>query len=171
MDTERSARPDKVVCLICDRRFDLLHGSHLRVHDLPSQAEYREDYEIDSRVPLNSQRYADAIRVSHDTPGNRQRSADIGRKWQLRRRLVFAVLERDNFYTPGRTAAITGIPVQTLYSAIRRGDLPSARACVLINIGGRFVPESRNAVWGITLEDMSMFVKEHKPKKPTKVKT
>lgn len=147
-------RPERVVCQECGGEFHLLHRSHLRVHGYNSQAEYRETHGISDNEPLNSQEYAEVRRKIQERPDKQELSSLMGKNWQLRRRVALVLLERENFYTPGRTSDITQIPLQTLYSAIRRGALPSAQRELLVETDHGLIVSCDKIVQGIKLKDM-----------------
>ncbi|MCL5784485.1 MAG: MucR family transcriptional regulator [Patescibacteria group bacterium] len=157
-------RPERVVCLVCGREFNLLHWSHLSTHGFRYQGEYRVAYELDDSVPLNSQKYAEVRRRIQERPDKQQLSSSMGKDWQLRRRVALILLERENFYTPGRTSDITQIPLQTIYSAIRRGALPSLQRELLVETDQGVAVRCDKVVRGIKLEDMLEFAKHHRPK-------
>lgn len=166
--TKVTERPEKVVCQECGGGFNLLHRSHLRVHGYNSQAEYRQAHGISDNEPLNSQGYAEVRRKIQERPDKQELSSLMGKDWQSRRRVALVLLERENFYTPGRTSDITRIPLQTLYSAIRRGALPSVKRELLVETDHGLVVSGDRVVQGIKLEDILEFAKHHKPKYPTK---
>lgn len=159
-------RPEKVVCQECGGGFNLLHRSHLRVHGYKSQAEYRQAHGISDNEPLNSQEYAEVRRRIQERPDKQELSSLMGKEWQLRRRVALVLLERKDFYTPGRTSEITQIPLQTIYSAIRRDALPSTQKELLVETDHGLVASGDRVVQGIKLEDMLEFAKHHKPKYP-----
>lgn len=163
VNAERSLqRPEQVICEDCGRGFNLLHRSHLRVHGYASQSEYRQVHNIGTNIPLNSQKYSDLRSNIQQQPENAQRSSAMGRNWGLQRRVALVLLERQNFYTPRRASEITQVPIQTIYSAIRREALPTARLNLLI-------PTENGQVFGgevngMTLEDILGFAQHHRPK-------
>lgn len=159
-------RPEKVICQECGGGFNLLHRSHLRVHGYKSQAEYRQAHGISDNEPLNSQEYAEVRRRIQERPDKQVLSSLMGKDWQLRRRVALLLLEREDFYTPGRTSEITQIPLQTIYSAIRRDSLPSTQRELLVETDHGLVVSGDRVVQGIKLEDMLEFAKYHKPKYP-----
>ena len=161
-------RPDKVVCQECGGGFNLLHRSHLKVHGYKSQAEYRQAYGISDDEPLNSQEYAEVRRRIQERPDKQELSSLMGKDWQLRRRVALVLLERNDFYTPGRTSDINQIPLQTIYSAIRRGALPSLQKELLVETDQGVAVSCDKVVKGIRLEDMLEFAKHHRPKYPSK---
>lgn len=157
-------RPEKVICLECGGGFNLLHRSHLIVHGYNSQAEYRKVHGISDNEPLNSQEHAEVLSKIHGEPDKRRLSSLMGKDWQLRRRVALVLLERVDFYTPGRASDITHIPIQTIHSAIKRGALPSSQRELLVETEGGLIVSCDKIIRGIKLEDMLEFVKHHKPK-------
>lgn len=164
----RAARPDQVICLDCEHGYKLLHRAHLRVHGYQNQAGYREAHGIGVEVPLNSREYAESRREVQKQPDKQKHALSMVKSWQLQRRIAFALLERQDFYTPRRVSEITQIPVQTIHSAIRRHALPSGQIRLLVETDRGLVASGDAMVKGVTLEDMVKFAKIHKPKYSSK---
>lgn len=160
----KTERPERVVCSDCGRGYKLLHWTHLRVHGYDSQADYRKSHGIDVKVPLNSQEYAESRREVQQQPDKRERTLLMIKSWQLQRRIAFALLERQDFYTPRRVSEITQIPVQTIHSAIKRHALPCGQVGLLVETDKGLVPVGNVVVKGVTLEDMVKFTQVHKQK-------
>lgn len=157
-------RPEAVICKICGKPCQILHRSHLRIHGIANQAQYREMYDIGYEVPLNSKGYADQRREIQKEDSHQEYVRSMVKNWLLQKRVAIVQLERQDFYTPRRVSEIIQIPVQTIHSAIKRGALPAGQVGLLVKTDRGLVASGEAVIKGVSLEDMLKFVQIHKPR-------
>lgn len=154
--------PSQVVCLDCDRGFNLLHKSHLRIHGYLNQLEYREFYGLDQNIPLHSTNLAQMLRQRAIRPEMIAHSREkVGLLRQWRRELIDVLAEK-GLFTPSSAHVLTGIPLTTLQAAMQENRLSYGLACLRIPTTSGFA--NGGLVKFVEISDLYRFVKSHKPR-------
>jgi hypothetical protein len=154
---------DAVECQLCGQHYRFL-PTHLTKHRL-STAEYRAEFGIPTE-PLHSSSHGQVLSALARQPHRIELSRTKRRLWHEQRRAALGAIEQEySLYVPWRAASRTGIPLQTLYSAIRDGRLPAVHFCLLVQAGHHVTRADRRAVQGIPTVALDQFAQAHRPKR------
>jgi hypothetical protein len=142
---------------------------HLTKHRL-STAEYRAEFGIPTE-PLHSSSYAQVLSALARQPRRTELSRTKRRLWHEQRRAALGAIEQEyGLYVPRRAASRSGIPLQTLYSAIRDGRLPAVVFCLLVQTGHHVTRADRRAVQGIPAVALDQFAQAHRSQRKKAVR-